>query len=370
MKVRLLSNLDNNLTGAIIMVNSQHKIHWDWGTAYDFFFSLHVLHNAESYGLRASWAAGVRSRLPIQDRNILEDAQQVVPFPLAWVHSLPEPKDSASVVSALASVAPMDRLATIFFPSQAPDEVKKVLTEVSQKREWDEGDLDLLKKVLKDQNKLPKEQKTILKWWSRPDEFGERYLSALQTYRDSFFEEEERRITPKLQEALEKARSLAEKLSVPNLLEELSQGVRFVSLHESEELVLAPSYWSSPLIFYDRLDKNCHLVLFGARPADTSLVPGEVIPDNLLKALKALADPTRLSIMRYLSRETLTPAQLSRYLRLRTPTVLHHLRSLRLAGLVRLSLEDDGEKRYAARPENVGATYASLKNFLDLQHKD
>jgi DNA-binding transcriptional ArsR family regulator len=352
------------------MKDLQHRIRWDCGPAYDFFFSLHVLHRPESYGLRASWAAGVRSRLPAQDRKILEDAQHVVPFPLAWVHSLKEPKDSSMVIEELAQIPPMDRMVKLVFSSASPKDMVTVLSGVREKRDWDDFDLDRLKISLKDRNRPPRELKTMLIWWSRPDEFGERYLDAVQSYRESFFEEEERRIKPVLIESLEKAKSLAEKLSVEELLEEISQGVRFTSLHESEELVLAPSYWSSPLIFYDKLDENKHLVLFGARPADTSLVPGEVVPDNMLKSLKALADPTRLSIMRYLCRESLTPSQLSRLLRLRTPTVLHHLRALRLAGLVTLSLEDGDEKCYAVRPETIGGTFSALKKFLDLPFED
>ena len=35
---------------------------WDIGTAYEFFISLYVLHEPEKFGVRASWAAGIRSR--------------------------------------------------------------------------------------------------------------------------------------------------------------------------------------------------------------------------------------------------------------------------------------------------------------------
>ena len=70
-----------------------------------------------------------------------------------------------------------------------------------------------------------------------------------------------------------------------------------------------------------------------------SLVPGELVPDALYQPLKALADPTRLRILRYLSDEPLTPAALARRLRLRSPTVIHHLDALRLARLVILTLE-------------------------------
>ena len=106
------------------------------------------------------------------------------------------------------------------------------------------------------------------------------------------------------------------------------------------------------------------ILMYGARPADDSLVPGEVVPDALLRALKALAEPTRLKIIRYLSEEPLSPAQLSRRLRLRPPTVIHHLEVLRLAGLVRLNLEVPGERNYAARIEGLEDTFANIKEFL------
>jgi DNA-binding transcriptional ArsR family regulator len=92
-------------------------------------------------------------------------------------------------------------------------------------------------------------------------------------------------------------------------------------------------------------------------------VPCEVVPDALFRALKALADPTRLRILRYLAAEPLSPAQLSRRLRLRAPTVIHHLHTLRLAGLVYLSFEA-GDRRYAARIQAVATTFDALHRFL------
>ena len=106
------------------------------------------------------------------------------------------------------------------------------------------------------------------------------------------------------------------------------------------------------------------LLLFGSRPADAALVPGEVVPDAMLRSLKALSDPTRLRILRYLAVEPLTPSQLSTRLRLRAPTMIHHLNNLRLAGLVHLSLDKQGERRYAIRTERVAETFDALKNFL------
>ena len=235
---------------------------------------------------------------------------------------------------------------------------------------WDERDRDILRTAHpRGEEKLlfsPQELATVLNWWAHPEEFGERYLAALRIYHEVFFSEEERRIRPALQEALSRAQELAERLALPDLLEELSQGLRFDKLPEIAELVLAPSYWTTPLLTFGQLSAERAIWLFGARPPGASLVPGEVVPDTILRVLDALSDPTRLRILHYLAQEPLTPAQLSRLLRLRAPTVTHHLQALRLAGLVQLTLGEGKEvKRYAARPEAIAAAFASLKDFLE-----
>jgi DNA-binding transcriptional ArsR family regulator len=159
-----------------------------------------------------------------------------------------------------------------------------------------------------------------------------------------------------------------------DLQEELSQGVRFDRSPDVAGIVLAPSYWCTPLMYFGMVEPDLEIRLFGARPEDASLVPGEVVPDALLRALKALSDPTRLRIMHYLTAEPQTPADLARRLRLRAPTVTHHLKTLRLAGLVQLTFgEHKEDRRYAARIEAVVAVCDSLKKFLsggDTEHPE
>ena len=47
------------------------QLTWEIGTVYDLFTSLNVIHDPARYGLRGSWAAGVRSRLPVEQREFL-----------------------------------------------------------------------------------------------------------------------------------------------------------------------------------------------------------------------------------------------------------------------------------------------------------
>src|SRR4030065_1223632 len=302
----------------------QPKILWDWGTAYDLFASLHVLHHPEKFGLRGSWAAGVRSRLTVPQRTILEDSQKLFfSSPIAWVSSLPEPRDAATVLWTLGQIEPARRLPALAFHVDVSPKLLETLQDVLARRTWTQSDLDSLQANYTQKEAVPTSEElvTALNWWSHPEEFGERYLNALQAYVAVFFAEEERRIRPYLQQALASAQELATKLDFSKLFVELSQGVRITVIEEAEEVKFVPSYWITPLVMYDCVIKNHWVVLFGARPPEVALVPGEVVPDALLRGLKALSHPTRPLILRYLSNNPQTPSQLAQKLRLRAPPV-------------------------------------------------
>jgi DNA-binding MarR family transcriptional regulator len=82
-------------------------------------------------------------------------------------------------------------------------------------------------------------------------------------------------------------------------------------------------------------------VLFGVRPPEVAFIPGEVILDAMLRALKAFFGPARLHNLRYLSNKPQPPSQLTKKLQLQSPKVIQHLNNLRLAGIVYVTLEDE-----------------------------
>lgn len=344
------------------------KISWDWGMAYDLFFSLSVLHSPAEFGLRGAWAKGVRSRLPVNERKTLEEAAMIIHYPLPWIFSLPDPKDAETAIRKLGDEPAAERLFVCCFGSEDDSEMATLFRDIGARGSWTAEDLEKIQEMLKGEKSAGMKKKhfeTMLNWWANPAQSGDRYLDALRAYYEVFFAEEEVRIRPYLQEALERAQELADKMSFDELLVELSQGIRFISGFEMDELVLVPSYWITPLVTWGKLGENKGILAFGGRPSDASLVPGEAVPDALLGSLKAMADPTRLRILRYLASESLTPTQLSHRLRLRAPTVVHHLKRLRLARLVYLSLEDGGEKRYALRDGSIANIVAELTSFLE-----
>ncbi len=346
---------------------NEYLIRWDVGTAYDFFASLVVLHDPEKYGLRGSWAAGVRSRLPAAERETLQGCWEAL-WPMRWVYTLSAPKEAATALAALGAAPAQNRLRALV--AALPAAADETLYAVAARRAWNETDLRQLAGLMQEGDwrlQPPAVTRRLagiaLDQWADPERSADALLSALSCYHEVFFAEEEARIRPQLESALARGQELASRLSRPALVEELSQGLRLADELRATELVLAPSFWATPFVVFSKLDEEKSLFVYGARPADMSLVPGELVPDALYQALKALADPTRLRILRYLSDEPMTPAALARRLRLRSPTVIHHLDALRLARLVILTLEPEG-KRYAVRPDALATVFELLTTFV------
>ena len=336
---------------------------WDVGTAYELFVSLLVLHDPEFYDLRPSWAVKILARIPTAERTFLEETTSFN-LPVGWIHSLPNPKNAITVMSALQQIPPAQRSSVLLGIKSGILPESKYLSKISERGSWDKNDLASLLPMMCKAGSGRDEQALVkyLNWWVRPHDFGNMLLSALQAYHQAYFEQEEKRVAPVLEAGLEHAKQLAEHLNVPDLITELSQGVRYTE-SIGKELIIVPTFAMTPLVDLETIGKDKKLFLFGARPSTMSVIPGELVPDGLLITLKALADPTRLKILRYISQEELTPSELSRRLNLRAPTVTHHLKELRLAGLVNLTLRGQ-EKLYRARLEALDSVHVDLKEFL------
>ena len=343
------------------------KLHWDLGSAYDLFICLRILHNPEHYGLRASWAAGVRSRLSLEQRQTLETSVKMwYANPIAYVFSLPTPKNSETLLAALRALPPSRLLETLSLRYTTPEPLKEILLSTTSKRHWTEAEYGKIIEVFHSQQRDPQPTflEEVYQTWANREKFGEDYLSALQAFVDNFFAEEEQRITPILHQGLSHAQMRAGSLPLPALLEEITHGVRYGDLGRISNLYLAPSFWGAPFLFYQSLDASSVLMLYGFRPDSMALIPGEVISETLLNGLSALSDSTRLRILRYLAQSPQTAAQLSRALRLRPPTVAHHLNQLRMAGLIQVILTPEGDRQYATRFNGLESIQDSLSRFI------
>jgi len=349
-------------------MDQQPIIIWDKGSAYDFFVSMMVLHQPDEFGLRASWAAGVRSRLPIPMRDVLEHTQQFLNVPLSFIYKLPDPKDAFSALEALRALPPEDRLPALSFgyiDSPQTREYQELLLSLEGKQRLS---ANLEAQIKEGYRPSTLATKTVIRAlfdaWVDRAAFGEAMLDAFVSFYENFYQEEEVRINPAQEKVLEKAQMLAARSDVMSVLEELSSGVRMDMISDASRLVLAPSFWAAPFVIFNRLDEDTRIILFGTRPKGMALVPGDLVPEELLNSLKALADPTRLRILRYLLEGPSTISELAKILRLRPPTVIHHLQCLRLAGLVLVTVSPEAERRYSVRMNGIKTTFHGLQEFL------
>jgi len=347
------------------------KITIDVGTVYDFYQSLEVLHSPKQFGVRGAWASGMLARLTPESRETMQRAKPIVSYPMHYLPTLPAPKNVETLLWTLTQMSPAERLRTLGCPWEIEAcGCPAIFDEIADRGRWDESDVKRLGEALTSKSgKEPPEKKLVamLDVWTDVEAFGDAYLSALRNYYDVFFREEEKRIRPAIEAAGERIAGLAEKLSLSDLIEEISAGVRYETPPDATELVLAPSYWITPLLLTIHLGEKRRLLMFGARPAQDSIVPGETVPDSLVHALKALSDPTRLRILKLVAERPMGAAELARAVRLRTPTVLHHIHALRLSGLIRIQVPEPQAKekaRFSLRPQAVQEVMASLDGFL------
>jgi DNA-binding transcriptional ArsR family regulator len=345
---------------------SMPTITWSKGTAYDFFISLHVLHHAAAFGLRPSWTAGVRQRLSTHNREILEKLYTFTTLPLDWISCQPEPRDAQTILHRLASLTPVDQVRILTIPEGAPGDLTRLFSRSVHGKELSAKDKSILSSRLTRNSKIlrPAEIEVLLKLWQGVEESSRLLMQALQEFQQVFFSDEAVRLDSLLESGLQSARHLASRTTLHVLIEELSHGVRFEELEDAGEIILVPSFWLSPFVIPSTPREGTMQIVFGCRTSLQSISPGAETPYKLVSNLKSLADPTRLRILRYLDNKELTPTELSRLLRLRPPTILHHLQALRLAELVTIRISEDGEKRYTTRSESLGRIFSSIQEYI------
>ena len=348
------------------MQATSSRLNWEIGTAYDFFISLVVLHEPEDYGVRPSWALSVRTKLPPEHRKVLEMVNTVITNPLYFIHNLPKPKDALTAITALEKLPPSKVFDTIFFSGRTPEAFKEALRSTAKSGKWTHEQREIITDHYVENSREVNLGflEALHKLWEDREKFGAAYVKALRSYYEVYFKEEEIRILPTLKQSLSHAQMRAGSLPLSAMLEELSAGVRYIHVENLSKIYLAPSFWGTPYLFYDYPSEDEVILVFGARPDEMALIPGDAVPDYLLSGLSALADATRLRILRTLAQTPQTAAQLSRSLRLRPPTVTRHLTELRVAGLVQINFNPEGERQYATRFEGFDSLQDLLHNFV------
>lgn len=148
----------------------------------------------------------------------------------------------------------------------------------------------------------------------------------------------------------------------------------------------------NPMVTYPglrrRVEEGTITVVFWAEPfglASTwTLLPGEVklsfaepgtlseqftiVVSELATVMKALADPTRLRILRLIRHFDLDNTQIASYLDISRPTVSEHARILREAGLIQ-TRRAGRQARHTMKPDALERVYEALGSLFDVSEE-
>lgn len=144
------------------------------------------------------------------------------------------------------------------------------------------------------------------------------------------------------------------------LIEYASGGIVIEDIPGLKTIVLLPTVHNRPINTYCFF-KNLMLVQY---PVDVPSDNEEEPPTVLLRLTQALSDPTRLRLLRFVANEPKTLWEMQPELNLSREMLMHHLLSLRVAGLLRVHLRGEGTERYSIRPDGASELQMFLESYI------
>lgn len=315
------------------------RVEIDWAPAYEVFASLHAYTDTQRhklFELGPGWVRTVREGLPKHFESDLQALRRLAggrlkkegePSALLLARRCPGERTAEQLVDWLASLSPGDlyELAAPYAGDHLPSDLGEIRdAELRILRAWHKG------------------------YFSRLDPAILDGLAAEARTR---------------QAALDRlVGGAAADAGLLDFVEETSGGLRYESLPEgADTILLVPQYHGRPLNLLGAFGP----VVAVQYPSDV-LPPAEGFPsDRVLRQVRALADESRLRILRYLGEGPKTFTEIVGFAGLVKSTVYHHLVILRAAGLVRVHIRSGEVDRYTPRLEALDSIRNDLRDFFN-----
>lgn len=326
--------------------------------AYDAILSLSAAALPQRYEMASSWARDVRAALPAPLRPDLSlffgDPRALGTGPMQLVPDLPSGETAALIVE-LESMQSADFVTVLLTRADAPAGLAPAIRRIARGKTSSDAAESVVQQYL---GSLKAEtRKRFREILAEPAAMHRRYLALLKAHHEGWLAEHYGEILPYLQQRARGGRRSIGKLPTKELIARLTGGF---TLHSpsAQSVQLVPSYYAAPFVFVVRDGRDVVLV-YGVRPADDRTA--SLLDAQSLRVLKALADETRLRILQLLIDKPLYGQQLADSLGVSHPTVSHHMAQLRIAGLTRTELAEDGSKTYSVQPDTIEDLCADLR---------
>ena len=187
------------------------------------------------------------------------------------------------------------------------------------------------------------------------------YTPLMKAWYEQYFAEIEHTIIPLLEEDANEKQQLISKMDPIDLVEYATNGVVVEPLDHLHTIILMPMIHSRPVNYYVKLN-GMLLIQYAIDLPETNELQ---VPIGLARFTRALSDPKRLLILRYLAQELRTTSEIAEIMQMTPETVGSHIRILRVAGLLRTHLNDEKEK-YSIRADGIAEMQLFLESYLRL----
>ncbi len=194
-----------------------------------------------------------------------------------------------------------------------------------------------------------------------PQEHGERLLGAIDRLRGVWDELAGEAMSAIARDVAHRRRQLDDGVAVADIVMEATNGYELSGDPAVHRIVLLPSFWIRPwLVVGRRADAE---VLTTVVAEQFLVLPPEAPSPALLKLFKALADESRLKLLRRMSSGAISLTEATTELQVAKATAHHHLSILRQAGLVSIGGEGRSS-RYRLREDPPSVAADVLASYL------
>jgi len=195
-----------------------------------------------------------------------------------------------------------------------------------------------------------------------PEAIRGELLHTLRLWNERVWLPESGRILPVLEREDASSRRLAGRLRPMELIDQLTDSMRWAMVARLTDVLLAPSYVSRPIVFYVE-HREQTLILY---PVSDTSVEGDAFgpPARLVRLAKALADDGRLRVLHALREREMTVREIAEHVGVPRTSMFHHILILRDAGLVRAVPSDRNQTRFELRVDAIPDIGELLEQFL------
>jgi DNA-binding transcriptional ArsR family regulator len=155
-------------------------------------------------------------------------------------------------------------------------------------------------------------------------------------------------------------RLLARSLPPEQLIERVTPGLRYSPESDVRKLALFPTYWARPWVVLAE-HRDMRIFCYPIASERDARAPDD--PAALARIYKALADESRLRLLRLLRAGPATLTAAAQEIGIAKSTTHHHLAILRHSGLVEI-LNDDQGLYYSLRRDAASRMSALLEDYL------